>query len=120
VQKTDTIFFIPHEEVPSDRTVTYGRIVVDIRPQKEEQERTRLTVGGNLIDYPGDCSTKTAGLTTAKVLFISTISTPQARFMCLDVKNFYLNTPMQRYEYMRLPLSIIPEEIIVAYKTGRL
>jgi hypothetical protein len=115
VQKTDTIFFIPYEDVSSDRTITYGRIVVDIRPQKEEQERTRLTAGGNLIDYPGDCSTKTAGLTTAKLLFNSTISTPQARVMCLDVKNFYLNTPMQRYEYMRLPLIIIPDEIIEAY-----
>jgi hypothetical protein len=115
VKGTNTIVFIKREQVPQGRKVTYGRIVVDVRPQKEEKERTRLTVGGNLIDYPGDCSTKTAGLTTAKVLFNSTISTPDAKFMCMDVKNFYLNTPMDRYEYMRLPISIIPEEIINLY-----
>jgi hypothetical protein len=107
--------FIPYDDVPDDRTVTYGRIVVDIRPQKEEQECTLLTVGGNLIEYPSDCSTKTAGLTTTKILFNSTIATPNAKFMCLDVKHFYLNTPMACYEYMHLPLAIIPEEIIQAY-----
>ncbi len=34
----------------------------------------------------------------------------------LDVKDFYLNTPMTRYEYMRIKLTDIPEEIIVEYK----
>jgi hypothetical protein len=51
VQGTDTIFFIPFSAVPSDRTVTYGRLVCDYRPQKSEPERTRLTGGGNLITY---------------------------------------------------------------------
>ena len=32
--------------------------------------------------------------------------------MCADVFYFYLNNPMNRYEYMKLPLEIIPEEII--------
>jgi hypothetical protein len=35
--------------------------------------------------------------------------------MCLDVNNFYLNTPMDRPEYMRIPLELIPQEIIDAY-----
>ena len=35
--------------------------------------------------------------------------------MMLDIKDFYLNTPMERYEYMRLKLTDIPEEIIVEY-----
>jgi hypothetical protein len=84
-------------------------------PTKKKKERTRLTVGGNLIHNPGDVSTKTAGLTTAKILFNSTISTPGAKFMCMDVKNFYLNTPMDRFEYMRLPLNLLPDEIIKQY-----
>ena len=82
---------------------------------KKEVERTRLTVGGNLIDYPGNLRTETADLITVKLLLNSTISTPGARFICLDVKNFYLNTPMDRYEYMRLPIELIPEEIIIKY-----
>jgi hypothetical protein len=35
--------------------------------------------------------------------------------MTLDVKNFYLNTPMGRYEYVKIKIEDIPEEIIVEY-----
>ena len=83
--------------------------------RKKEPERTRLTVGGNLIDFPGDVSTPTADTTTAKLIINSTISTPGAKYMCGDIKNFYLGTPMARYEYMRLPIKIIPQEIIDEY-----
>ena len=48
---TNTIFFIPKDKVPAGRTATYGRIVAEIRPQKAEIYRTRLTVGGNLINF---------------------------------------------------------------------
>ncbi len=34
----------------------------------------------------------------------------------LDNKDFYLNTPMKRYEYMRIKITDIPEEIIKEYK----
>ena len=114
---TNTTFFIPYDQIPNDRKgdVTYGRICVDYRPQKKEPERTRLTVGGNLIDFPGDVSTPTADTTTAKLIINSTISTPGAKYMYGDIKNFYLGTPMARYEYMRLPIQIIPQEIIDEY-----
>jgi hypothetical protein len=32
-----------------------------------------------------------------------------------DVKTFYLNTPMERLEYMRIPIHLIPDEIIQEY-----
>jgi len=35
--------------------------------------------------------------------------------MCLDVKNFYLGTPMDTFEYMRIPIKLIPQEIIDQY-----
>jgi hypothetical protein len=57
-------------------------------------------------------STPTADTTTAKLIINSTIFTPNTRFMCGDIKNFYLGTPMARYKYMRLPIAIIPQEII--------
>jgi hypothetical protein len=46
--------------------VTYGSFVVDIKYHKDKKERTRLTVGGDQIMYPGEKSTREAGLTTAK------------------------------------------------------
>ena len=100
-----------HEEIkliPKDRTVTYGRVVVDYRPQKKDPNRVRITAGGNLIQYPGELTTRTADLTTSKLLWNSVLSTEEARFMGIDIKSFYLETPLDRYEYMRMPLDISP------------
>ena len=36
--------------------------------------------------------------------------------MTLDVKNFYLNTPMERYKYVKIKIEDIPNEIIAEYK----
>jgi hypothetical protein len=72
---TNTIRFIRRSDFPKGRKVMYGSFVVDIKEHKEEKERTRLTVEGDQIEYPGDKSTPTAGLTTAKVLINSVIST---------------------------------------------
>jgi hypothetical protein len=52
---------------------------------------------------------------TSKCLCNSTISTEGAKYMCLDVKNFYLGTPMNVFEYMRIPIKRIPQEIIAEY-----
>ena len=120
IKGTSTLFFIPKNDVPPDRKVTYGRIVCELRPMKKEVERTRLTVGGNLLEYPDNLRTETADILTFKLLINSTISTPGARFICLDVKNFYLNTPMKRPEYMRLPIELIPQEIIEKMIDGRM
>eukprot|EP00985_Skeletonema_marinoi_P021651 scaffold13386_cov154-Skeletonema_marinoi.AAC.8 len=52
----------------------------------------------------------------AKMLFNSVISTKGARFMTMDISNFYLMTPLTRPEYIRISLKDIPEEIIIEYK----
>ena len=43
---SNTIKIISKQQVPKDRKVTYGSMVCDIRPQKAETHRVRLTVGG--------------------------------------------------------------------------
>ena len=96
------------KQIPCDRTVTYARIIVDYRPQNDDPNRVHITVGRNLINYPGELTTRTADLTTAKILWNSTISTPGARFACADIENMYLQTPMDRYEYMRIKANLIP------------
>jgi hypothetical protein len=83
---TTTIRFIRRSNIPKGRKVTYGSFVVDIKDHKEEKERIRLTVGGNQIEYPGDKSTCTAGLTTAKILTNSVISTLGAKLLVIDIK----------------------------------
>lgn len=59
---TNTIYFINKSEIPDNRWkyITSGRIVCNMRPQKEEVFRTRLTVGGSRINIDVDCGTPTA------------------------------------------------------------
>ena len=105
VEVTNTFFFVSHDEIhdiPSDKTVTYARIVVDYRPQKSDPNCVRLTVGGNLLNVPGYLSTTTADLTTSKILWNSVLSTKYARFACIYINNMYLQTPMTDYEYMQI------------------
>jgi hypothetical protein len=56
-----------------------------------------------------------ANLTMAKLLINSTISTPGAKFLGINLTNFYLNTPMPNPKYMHLHLDIIPNKFIVHY-----
>ena len=51
-----------------DKTPTYTRIVVDFRPQKSDPSRVRITAGGNLIKCPGELTTRTADITTTKII----------------------------------------------------
>ena len=43
------------------------------------------------------------------------ISTPDAKFMTINISNFYINTLMKRYKYLKLKLSDIPSKIIKLY-----
>ena len=95
IKGTETMQFIQEHEVPHYKTVTYSIFMCDYKPQKEEKEKNRITVGGDILDYQGEVSTKTAGLTTIKLLLDIVISLAGARFMTADTKNFYLNTPMK-------------------------
>ena len=119
---TNTIVFIPRKAVPRDRAkdVTYGLITVLIRPEKiDEPNCTRLVAGGDRIHYPGNAGTPTANL-LVKLLINCIISTPGAKFFTMDIKDFYLNTPIKRFEYMRLQLSDMPEDVIKHYQLQRL
>ena len=114
---TNTIYFIDKADIPAERwkDVTYGRVVVAYRPKKSDPYQTQLIVGGNLISYPGDCGTPTVDLITVKLLINVIISTLGAKFMTIDINDFYLNTPMARYKYMRLKLCDIPEDVTKNY-----
>ena len=118
VKGTNKILFITKEDLPAARwkDVTYGRIVVNYRPKKSNPNRVRLTVGGDRINYPGDCGTPTYDMMKVKLLINSIISTNGVKFMSIDIKDFYLNTPMARYEYMRLKIAELPPDFIDEYK----
>ena len=114
---TDTVGFKSKTEIPTERRkdITYGRIVCTYRSEKKDPYRTRITMGGNLINYPDDCGTPTADLISVKLMLNSVISTMNAKFMTIDLKDFYLMTPMARYEYFQMKLELFPDDIILEY-----
>ena len=72
--------------------------------QETDPYRIRITVvGGDQIRYAGETFTPNADITTSQVLFNSVISTPGAKFMTININDFYLSTDMPEFEYMWLP-----------------
>ena len=101
--------------IPRNRLITYAKIVVDYRPQKEDLNRVRITAGRNLMQYPGELTARTADMRTSKIMWNSTISTRGARDMVADAGNVYLATPMKRKEYLRIAVEFIPPEFMDEY-----
>jgi hypothetical protein len=57
----------------------------------------------------------TTDMVSSKLLWNSTISTRGAQFAGADIKNMYLEMPLDRYEYMKMPLSLFLQDIINHY-----
>ncbi len=78
----NSIFVMTHDEIralPKDQAVTYVKVVINQRPQKEDSNHVQITAGGNLIQYEGNLSTCTADITTSKILWNSVLSTKNAK-----------------------------------------
>jgi hypothetical protein len=69
-----------------------------------------------ITDYTGETSTDTAGLKLIKLHSISVLSTNNTKYMTMDIGNFYLNTPLDRFEYMPINISDVPQGVIDEYK----
>lgn len=117
VAGTDTFRAIQFDDIPKDRRdqITYTKVVCEVRPEKDDPNRTRITIGGNRIIYPGDVGTPTGSLELLKLVINSVLSRPGAKFACFDVKNFYLETPMERSEFVKIKIEDIPQEFIDEY-----
>ena len=114
------IFFIKHYDVPENRNMSYVRLVESIRPNKTETHRVRVTVGGDVIDYTGITSIDTDSLATTSILLNSVISNLNAILMKAEIKYFYYNNPLSRFEYLRMAVADIPEEVIMQYHLEKL
>jgi hypothetical protein len=59
---------------------------------------------------PGDVTTYTSDITTFNILTNSTLYMKAATaMMMMDIKNYYLGTPLPRFEYIKMLLSRFPE-----------
>ena len=107
---TDTYHWIPRSQVPRGKKLTYARTVVDIQPEKDDPNRVRITVEGDQLEYFGETSSE-----TAKILTNSVLSTKNAKFMSIDIINFYIQTDLSDYQYIHFYIDMITQAIIDGY-----
>jgi hypothetical protein len=68
---TNSIFVLNHKEIsriPQNQPVTYACVLSTFDHKKADPHCIWITVGKNLINYPGELSTHTADLTTSKLM----------------------------------------------------
>ena len=73
---------------------------------KKETNRTPAVLDKNLAHFPGNIGTPTANMMLYKILLNSVVSTLGAKFMTIDISNFYLNTRM----------TDIPDKVVQEYQ----
>ena len=126
IRTSKTLVPIPRDSVPTDRR----RDVTYYNPQVKEKVdaagnktfRVRGTAGGDRITYPGEVSAQVADLDAVKILLNSVVS-DNAQWLTADIKDYYLGTPLSRYEYIRihqrhLPPAAITELALEPYLTA--
>ncbi len=111
---TNTIVIIAHNEIPFAqlKDVTYGRVCLSYPPKKDDPHCTRLTIGGNKVNFPGDYGMPMVVMLRVKLHLISVISTKGASYCTIDLKDFYLMTSMTCPEYMHMKIKDLPKEFI--------
>ncbi len=113
------MFIMTHNKIAhayqEKKFLTFANQNIDYHPQKDDPNRICITAMVNLITYNRVLSVRTAEINTAKLHWNSVVSTPNAKYTCLNIKNFYLTAALEYFEYMKMPLSLLPIWIIEQY-----
>ena len=117
VSYNDAIDFISKQDVPPNRAVTYATFILDYRPLKSDPYRVCITVDRDQLIYPDNAGSPTSNIIETKILVNSVISDAHcgAKFMSMDIKDYFLNTPMDTPEYMKVHYKHIPTDIRLRY-----
>ena len=118
---TNTFYVIRFEYVPKDRLnkICYTSVVCKVRPGKKYTYRTRIKICGTYICCPGDVGTNTAPLELFGIMISSILSRTGAKYVCFDIEDFYLSTPLGATHWPLAQLSNIPQEFINKYDLTR-
>ena len=73
-------------------------------------------MGGDRVNYHSNCGSTTASMLTVKLLINSVISMQGKNVTTTDIKDFNLNTLIQRYEYMQLKLEELHKDFTEDHK----
>ena len=73
VEGTNTFKIINFAAIPQDRRheICHSMVVCEVKPHKEDPNRTRITVAGSQIFYPRDVGTPTGSLDLDKLIINS-------------------------------------------------
>ena len=87
IEGTNTFFAIKFENIPKDRLneICYTSVVCEVRPGKKDPNRTRITICGTNVCYPGDVGTNTSSLEPFKLTINSVLSRKGAKYVCFDI-----------------------------------
>ena len=117
IKGTGTFRVIRFNDIPFEKRkdICHTIVVCEYLPDKDYPNRMRITIAGGHILVTFYVSTPTGSLELVKLMINSVLSQQNARFAAFDIKNFYLDTPMENPEYVRVELEGIPQEFIKEY-----
>ena len=116
--ETKTMHSIHLHQQPLDRRG--GTTYYNPKPKEKYDDdmhkvyHIRGTAGGDRINYDGPTKANTAALSAVKILLQSVVS-DDVDWMTLDIKDFYLMTPLPRPEYVHIPLKFLSSKIIAQH-----
>jgi hypothetical protein len=98
---TNTFFLVDYHDILSHKCkeICHTMVVCKVCSEKVDLDCTHITTGGNRICYPGNIGTNTASIELIKLILNSVLSRKGDRLSTIDLKNFYLVTPMPDPEY---------------------
>ena len=104
VEGTNTFYVIKFEDIPKYRLnkICHTSVVCEVRPDKKDPNRTRITICGTNACYPGNVGTNTASIKLFQLMINSVLSRTGDKYVCFDIGFLNVSTPLGRPEYVKI------------------
>lgn len=110
---------IMYAEIPAERIPDITGFIKAVREKQtlegDKTYRVRGTADGRFVHYPGDTAAKTAEMAAVKML-LQSVPSDGAKWLTLDISDFYIMHDLVRKEYVRIRVTEIPQEIMDEYQ----
>ena len=112
----DVLEWARKQGIPLGKMVAYPRYVAGHRPEKKDEPwRTRITAGGNLLEYFGGAAAHTASMEATKMHWNSVLPTDGAKYCTGDISSMYLESLLPDAEYARFKYDLAPQRVTKCY-----
>ena len=109
------ILFIPINQVPNRQKITHANPVFYYFPRKDDPYCVIITICGDKLPYPSYTGSLVATLLEVKNILNSVVLTPGSQFICANIKDYFLCSPMELFKYIKIPICWITKEIQIQY-----